>query len=193
MHYPIQTLATAPKAARTALDDAQRSYGFIPNMLGAMATAPTLLSAYTALAAIFENSSLTATERQTVLLTASVENYCAYCMAAQSTIATIQRVPIEVIEALHCGAPLPNDQLEALRQFARAMVITRGMPTRAQTAAFLGAGYGPQQVLEIVLGVSLTTLCSYANHIAATPLDVAFTDFAWAPTAKNEADDQRRA
>jgi hypothetical protein len=37
-------------------------------------------------------------------------------------------------------------------------------------AAFYTAGYGEQQVLEIILGL----ISNYTNHIANTPVDGAF-------------------
>jgi alkylhydroperoxidase family enzyme len=54
------------------------------------------------------------------------------------------------------------------------VVTSRGRPTEADTAAFLQAGYGKQQVLEVVLGIGMKTLSNYTNHIADTPLDQAF-------------------
>jgi alkylhydroperoxidase family enzyme len=37
--------------------------------------------------------------------------------------------------------------------------------------AFLAAGYNQGQALEVVLGVSLATLCNYANNLAKTPIN----------------------
>ncbi|MGB2685191.1 MAG: carboxymuconolactone decarboxylase family protein, partial [Olleya sp.] len=41
------------------------------------------------------------------------------------------------------------------------------------------AGYGEQQVLEIILGLSQKVISNYTNHIANTPVDEAFQKFAW--------------
>jgi alkylhydroperoxidase family enzyme len=62
-------------------------------------------------------------------------------------------------------------------------VTSRGWPSEADTAAFLQAGYGKQQVLEVVLGVGMKTLSNYTNHIADTPLDQAFGRAAWSKAA----------
>jgi hypothetical protein len=40
------------------------------------------------------------------------------------------------------------------------------------------AGYGEQQVLEIILGFK-KVISNYTNHIANTPVDGAFKKFAW--------------
>ena len=44
------------------------------------------------------------------------------------------------------------------------------------TAAFLDAGWGAQQVLEVVLGVSIKMMSNYTNAIARVPLDAAVSN-----------------
>jgi len=179
MNFPVHTIETAPDAAKPTLEAALKGYGFLPNLLGMMATSPALVAAYTTLAKIYDGTSLTPTERQVVLLAASYENTCGYCMAAHSTIAAMQRVPVEVVDALRKGDPLPDRRLEALRQFTAAVVVTRGWPSEIDLQAFLEAGFGSEQILEVVLGVGLKTLSNYANHFADTPVDAAFSSAAW--------------
>jgi alkylhydroperoxidase family enzyme len=43
---------------------------------------------------------------------------------------------------------------------------------------FFAAGYGTRQLLEIVLGLAQKTMSNYINHLADTPLDERFADFA---------------
>ena len=183
MRYPIHTAETAADAAKDILSGAQKSYGFDPNLLATMAEAPALLKAYVTLSRIFEESSFNAAERQVVLLTVSYENDCEYCIAAHSVIAGMQGVPDTVVAAIRDGEPIPNPQLEALRRFTAAVVGSRGWPTEAEVNAFLAAGYGKQQVLEVVLGVGIKTLSNYTNHIAETPLDAAFAKATWSKAA----------
>ena len=183
MTYPVHTTETAPDTAKPTLAAAEKGFGFVPNLLGVMANAPALVSAYTTLSGIFDSASLNRAERQVVLLTTSYENDCAYCMAAHSAIAGMQSVPQEVIEGLRAGQSLADAKLEALRVFTRAVVVSRGWVSEAEKAAFFAAGYGEQQVLEVVLGVGLKTLSNYTNHIAETPLDAAFAPLTWSKAA----------
>lgn len=183
MSYPVHTAQSAPPAARDILATVQRSYGFVPNLLAVMAEAPALLKAYTTLSQILDEASFTPTERQIVLLTASSQNGCEYCVAAHSTIAGMQKVPEAVVAAIRNNTAIPDAKLEALRRFTAAVVATRGWPSAADTAAFTEAGYGRQQALEVVLGVGLKTLSNYMNHIAQTPLDAAFAKAAWSKPA----------
>ena len=183
MNYTVHTTETAPEAARETLAGAKKAYGFLPNLLAVMAEAPALVKAYVTLSRIFEETSLSPSERQTVLLTVSYENDCDYCVAAHSVIAGMQKVPEETVQGIRDGRPLADRKLEAIRRFTAAVVNTRGWPTDADTKAFLSAGYTQSQILEVVLGVGIKTLSNYTNHIAGTPLDMAFAKAAWSKAA----------
>lgn len=178
----VHTIDTAPDAAKGLIDKAHAKYGFLPNLLGVMASAPPLLEAYMTLAGLFEKSSLSPTERQTVLLTVSAVNQCSYCVAAHTALAQMQHVEQDVLDALREGRPLSDAKLEALRRFTEAMVTSRGWPSAQVTEAFHQAGYTPTQALEVVLGVGIKTMSNYTNHMAQTPLDNAFASGEWTPS-----------
>ncbi len=183
MTYTVHTPETAPETARETLVAVGKTFGFLPNLLAVMAEAPALLEAYRSVGALFDQTSFSPSERQIVLLTTSYENDCEYCVAAHSVIAGMQKVPGEVIQAIRDGKPIADRRLEALRRFTAAVVTSRGLPSAADTTAFLGAGYSRAQVLEVVLGVGMKTLSNYANHIAKTPLDRAFASAGWSKAA----------
>ena len=180
----VHTPDSAPEGSRAILEGAQRAMGFVPNLYGVFAGAPAALTGYTGLGQAFEQSSFSATERQVVLLAASAENGCEYCMAAHSTLAAMQQVAPDVVEALRDLEPLTDPKLEALRTFTLRVVQDRGRVPQDAIGAFLAAGYGQAQVLEVVLGVAMKTLSNYTNHLASTPLDAAFEPRAWRATAK---------
>jgi uncharacterized peroxidase-related enzyme len=183
MNYPVNTIETAPESARPTLAAAQKGFGFLPNLLAVMSTAPALLEGYLTLSRIFDSSSLSPTERQVVLLAVSRENGCAYCMSVHTAIAGMQKVPSDVVAAIRGDTAIQDAKLEALRRFASSVARERGWVSEAETAAFQAAGYGPQQVLEVVLGVGLKTISNYTTHIAKTPLDTAFLSVQWAEAA----------
>lgn len=181
--YTPHTIETAPAAARETLTGVSKAYGFVPNLMGVMGEAPAVLRAYRVIADLFDDTSLTATERQIVLLTTSYENRCEYCVAAHTVIAGMQQVPEDVVQAIRAGQPITNPRLEALRRFTAAIVASRGWPTEDEKAAFMNAGYDKAQALEVVLGVGVKTLSNYMNHLAETPLDRAFEKAAWSKAA----------
>ena len=185
--FDIHTKETAQAKSAEMLATVEQSYGFIPNLLGIFAESPATLKAYRTIGQIFDESSFSATERQLVILTASRLNDCRYCVAAHSTVAEMQNVPADVIEAIRIDQPIADSKLEALRTFTTAVVEKRGWATEDDTEAFLAAGYTKAQILEVILGISFKTLSNYVNHIADTPLDDAFAPKAWAPVANRLA------
>ncbi len=179
--FTTHTIQSAPDAAKPLLEGAQKAYGFVPNLLGTMATAPSLLEGYMSLAGIFDKSDLSETERQIILMTNNRLNGCSYCMAAHTTISQMANVPADVIEALRTDSPIADAKLEALRTFAAVINETRGWPSDAEVEAFLAAGYTRQTVLEVILGTSLKVMSNYTNHVAATEIDAPFKPNAWMP------------
>lgn len=179
MKPTLHTLDTAPEASRSLLEGVQKGLGFIPNLLAGFAESPTALEGYLTISKIFGQSSLSPTEQQVVLLTASVENECDYCVAAHTTIGQGQQVDQAVLDALRDDEQLPDPKLEALRRFTKAVVRDRGWVSEAEQSAFLTAGYRKSQALEVVVGVAQKILSNYTNHLSETPLDEAFQSNRW--------------
>ncbi len=178
--FPVHSSETAPEGSKPILAAVQKKFGFVPNLFRVMAEAPAAAEAYMTVMDIFESSSLSDAEKQTILLSASLVNQCDYCMAAHSTVAGMKSVPAEIIEALRSGATLPDTKLDALAVLTRSVVETRGWPTEAAKEAFFAAGYGTREYLEVIVGVTVKTLSNYVNHAADTPLDTAFEAHTWA-------------
>ncbi len=178
--FPVHSGETAPEGSKPILAGVQKSMGCVPNLIRVMAEAPAAAEAYVSLMDIFDRSSLSDTEQQTVLLSVSFANQCHYCMAAHTTLANMKRVPSGVVEALRAGAPLADPRLDALATLTRSVVETRGRPSEAAKQAFFAAGYGTREYLEVIVGVTVKTLSNYVNHAANTPLDAAFQTANWA-------------
>jgi alkylhydroperoxidase family enzyme len=73
--------------------------------------------------------------------------------------------------ALHRGEPVGQPRLDAIAAFASAVIATRGATSESALQAFLAAGFSEQQALETVLGISLATLCNFANSLAGSPVN----------------------
>ena len=177
--FTIHTKDSAPEASQDLLEIAQAKYGFIPNLMGEMAEAPSLLKAYLEVGEALEASSLTAQEQQVVILTVSYLNECSYCMTAHSAVAKMVGLPDDEIDALREGQPMSDANLEALRTFTGILVEKRGWASDEDIAAFLTAGYTRAQVLEVILGIAFKTMSNFTNHVADTPIDKQFAPFTW--------------
>jgi hypothetical protein len=53
---------------------------------------------------------------------------------------------------------------------------------RAALSTFLSHGFTPHQALDVVLGVGLYTLSTYANRLTEATLDAPLEPFAWSKT-----------
>lgn len=179
--FTIHTVDSAPEGSKDLLASAQRNYGFVPNLLGVMAGAPTNLESYLMLGQALGETTFTPVEQQVVALTVSRLNECTYCMAAHSGIAKMAGMSDADLAALRAGAPLDDARLEALATFVAAVVTERGRVSRIDQEAFLAAGFSQPQILEALVGVTMKTLSNYTNHIAETPLDAQFKGFEWSP------------
>ncbi|MGM0671897.1 carboxymuconolactone decarboxylase family protein [Thioalkalivibrio sp.] len=168
--FPLHDASSAPEAQR-AFDHAEQTFGMVPNLIRKMASAPALAEAYLSLNDVLQKTSLNPTEQGVLLLTVSRYHECDYCMAAHSMTGRMTGVPDDVIVALREDEPINDPKLEALRQFARAMIEQRGWVDTATQQAFLDAGHTPAQMLEVILAIGLKTLSNYTNHIAGTPVD----------------------
>lgn len=190
LNFPLHSKDTAPEATHPHFDASLKQFGMIPNLYGVMANAPVVLEAYRSLGALFmggPHMTLDPTEQQVVLLATSYENQCSYCMGAHSAIAGMMNIDQSIIEALRDGTPIEDPRLEALRRLAAAITQTRGWPDEAIVRHFLDVGYTQEQVLEVILGVTMKTLSNYVNHMAGTPLDEAFKPAAWTSPNKEVA------
>jgi AhpD family alkylhydroperoxidase len=177
--FQSYTIATAPVASKPTLEEAKRTFGFVPNLQAHMAESPELLAGYTALWDLFAKSTLTPHEQQVVYLTSNFENNCHYCMAGHSTLAKMIKMDPAVIAALRAGAALPDAKLEALHRFTTIVVRERGFVPDAEVEAFLAAGYTRRNVLEVILGVATKVMSNYTNHIVHTPYDAFMKGNEW--------------
>lgn len=167
-------------AVAAVLAKAKEQVGMIPNMYAGMANVPGLLETYLSGYEKFRGgSTLSAVEQEVVLLAISRANGCDYCVAAHSTLADMAKVPTEITDAIRDGKPLDDEGLDALVRFTTVLVETRGLPSAADLAGFVAAGYSEAAVLDIVLAIGVKTLSNYSNHLLHTPVDDLFAGRAW--------------
>ncbi len=178
MSFTLYTQETATESAREELENSVKSFGFIPNLHAVLAEAPTVLSAYKRLHNYFQQSSLNNDELTVVWQTINVENECHYCIPAHTGIAHMMKIDVAIIDALNSGGDLPSEKLQVLKNTTLALLRKRGRLDSTEVEQFKAAGYGNQQLLEIILGIAQKTISNYTNHLADTPVDEPFKQYA---------------
>nr|WP_249191851.1 carboxymuconolactone decarboxylase family protein [Burkholderia cenocepacia] len=179
---PLPTIETAPAASQPFLEKSQRANGFLPNLVRSLANAPVALETYLTVAEINGRAGLTFAEREAVQITAAAVHGCAFCVAGH-TAAALKKAQVERadVDALRDGEPVAEPRLEAVAAFTRAVIATRGAVTDDALAAFLAAGFTEANALEVVLGVSLATLCNFANNLSRNELNPELAAYRWEP------------
>lgn len=177
--FKLHDIDSAPEGSKPLLEGSQKSFGMIPNLHAVMAASPQALEAYQTLTRLYLDTSLSTNEKHVLWLTINVANQCHYCVPAHTGLAKKDGVADEIIQALRDNRELPDARLNALRSFALQVLDKNGKVTDADVEAFLQAGFDQRNVLDVMLGVAHKTLSNYTNHITKTPVDDAFSQFAW--------------
>ncbi len=175
--FALHTTDTAPAASKPVLLATAQAYGVLPYMHAALAESLAALEGLDKLFALIGSSSLTPQEQQVAMLTVSVFNECAYCVAGHSYVAHSVEVEDAVVQALRQGKVITgHPRLEALRTLTEALLRARGSVGVAALPAFTAAGFTQQNALEVVTIIAAKTLSNYANNLAQTPPDAFMAD-----------------
>ncbi|MEP1444596.1 MAG: carboxymuconolactone decarboxylase family protein [Paraglaciecola sp.] len=179
----IQSIESAPEASKPLLEGSLKAFGMVPNLHGVLASSPQTLDAYQKLHQLFMDTSFDEEELTVVWQGINVEHECHYCVPAHTGIAHSMKVDSALIEALRNQEPMPTPKLQALFDMTLSIVRNRGNVSQQELDSFYAAGYGEQQVLEIILGLSQKVISNYTNHIGNTPVDKPFEQFSWSKKA----------
>ncbi len=180
---PLRTLEDAPDAAKAGVESAQKNNGFLPNLIALLANAPVALETYQTVSGINARSSLSLAEREAVQITAAATHGCGFCVAGHTAVSYKKAgLSQAVVDALRDGSHGPDARLNAVADFTRAVIRSRGSVEDAELQAFKAAGFTDASALEVVLGVSLATLCNFANNLGQPDLNPQLQPYAWCPS-----------
>ncbi|SRR5690606_93168 len=179
---PLRTIEDAPDEAKERLAAAEKNNGYLPNLLRVLANAPVALETYLTVGSINARASLTLPEREAVQVTAAATHGCGFCVAGHTAISYKKAgLGEDVVNALRTKSTVPDARLDAVARFTEEVIASRGAVSDAALARFKAAGYNDQQALEVVLGVSLATLCNFANNLGQPPLNAQLEAYRWEP------------
>jgi len=183
-YFTIYTPDSAPTPSNEILDGLKKAMSFVPNVFAVMGGTPHVLSSFVELNKQFSETSLSATEREIIQISVSVENACAYCVAGHTAFAKMQNISDEIIIAVRNGGNINDPRLAALHDFTRALVTTKGHLDSAEKDRFIAAGYSKTQMQEVILGVCVKTFSNFISVLLDIPLDEAFSAYAWVPQSE---------
>ena len=180
MHqYRIHTLESAPEKSRPALQGLKQAVGLIPNLAATMAESPTLINGFVGAFGNFHGGSFSGQQKQVLLLTNAVANNCAWAVAFHSTLALKEGVDADDVAAIRERRLPKNAGLAALSGFTRALIDKRGHVDERDISTFTDAGFGQDQVLEVIAGLAVSVLANYAGNITNPVLEEPFKAQNW--------------
>lgn len=160
----------APESAKALFDGIRKKVGMVPNIYRVMANEPAVLAANLAMNEALAGGSFNAKTREAIALATAGANDCGYCASAHTAISKSLNVVDHEIENRLLG--LSDDpKLQAVLQFALAVIEERGFASSAQIDAAKAAGLSDAEIMETVGNVVANIFTNYVNHIAETDID----------------------
>jgi uncharacterized peroxidase-related enzyme len=181
----LHTVDSAPQASRPYLEKSLANNGYLPNLVASLANAPVALETYLTVGEINSRGSLTLAEREVVQITAAAIHGCGFCVAGHTAVALKKaQLPEALVDDIRNQQTLSDPRLNAVAEFTQAVIATRGAVSDAALDAFRTAGFTDANVLEVILGVSLATLCNFANNLSRNELNPQLAAYRWEPAAQ---------
>ncbi|PQV54609.1 carboxymuconolactone decarboxylase family protein [Paraburkholderia sp. BL21I4N1] len=177
--FQVHTLSSAPEQSRPVLQQLQQTFGFIPNIAGAMAESPVLIGAFINLFQKVHSGTFTEAQIQTLLLTNAVTNACSWAVAFHTALALHEGLTPDDVEAIRAGRAPADRRHAALSTLAKTAIEKRGHLDEQHVSAFLEADFSRDQVLELLAVTAASTITNYVGSITQPPLESQFQVHAW--------------
>lgn len=167
---PILSVESSSGAARQALESLQKGLGMVPNMAGAMANSPAVLTSWAQFNTALGAGELPAPIRERIALFTAEYNECAYCLSAHTALGRMAGLTPAQIESARDGEASDPEALAALT-FARRVLETRGGIDAADIEGVRGVGFSDAQIAEIVAAVALNQFTNTFNRAFDVEID----------------------
>lgn len=176
----VQLIDPANTSAERAasLRQIQAAFGATPNMFKAVANSPAALASMWGSFGALGKGTIGARLGEQIAVAVAEQNKCTYCLAAHTALGQGAGLTVHELSAAQAGESSDPKTAAALR-FALKLVNQRGQVGEVDVAALRNAGYGDEQIVEILAHVALNIFTNYVN----VAFDVAL-DFAPVPLLK---------
>lgn len=161
---------TTAGRTRELLDQTKVRMGKVPNLIKTLANSPAALEAYLGFSDALSNGVIPAQLREQIALAVSEANNCRYCLAAHSAVGKMVGLSDEEIQDSRQGTAV-DGKTEAALRFSRQLVEKLGWVNDGDVGHLRDAGYGDEEIAEIVAHVARNIFTNYFNHVAETIVD----------------------
>ena len=169
-----------PPAAKELVAGTRGLFGFVPNLVYAIAAEPAVLRAYITMLQALGETTLDPIAQQVALAAASRANAADYGVAVHATLAGKLGAPEDVVETLRNGGSLKDPKLEAVRRFAAAIASKHTQVSDSDVKELMAAGYDRRAAVAIALAAGAKTLVNTVAHLSRPEIDAGFQPAAMA-------------
>jgi uncharacterized peroxidase-related enzyme len=160
----------ATGARKELLDAVVNKYGGAPNSFKTMAHSPATFRGFLDLSGTLEGGVLPFETRYQIAIAVSEINGCPYCLSAFTAIGKSNGMQDETL-AMCRFAGSTDPKIDAMLNFAAAIVRERGAVTSEDFQKVKSAGCSDEETLEIIANVALFTFANYINLAIGTEID----------------------
>lgn len=160
----------APAASQPLLAQIQQAFGATPNMFKAVANSPAALQSMWGAFGALGKGTLGAKLGEQIAVAIANRNRCEYCLAAHTVLGQNAGASSAEMSAAQTGQSGDAKTAAALT-FALKVVEQRAQITDADVARLREAGFGDEQIVEIIAHVALNLFTNYINVALDIPVD----------------------
>lgn len=152
------------------LDAVKGKLGGIPNTFATMASSPSALGGYLGLMMTLEKGKLTNECRNQISILVSELNKCPYCLSAFTALGKGAGMDDEGVHMCRL-ATSTDPKISAALTFVKTVMEKRGQVSDADVTDVRKAGYGDEEIGEMIASIALYTFINYFNIVAKTEID----------------------
>ena len=168
--------AQASGTLKSTLTKIEGAFGTVPNMFAVVANSPAALQSMWGSFGAFSTGSLGAGLSEQIAVAVADRNRCRYCLAAHTVLGTnagVSEQDLATAQRAHSDDP----KVDALLQFAHAVVEHRGEVDASAIATLREHGWSDEQIVETIAQIALSLFTNYIN--IALDVDVDFPEVAF--------------
>jgi uncharacterized peroxidase-related enzyme len=160
----------APAASQPLLAQISQAFGATPNMFKAVANSPVALQSMWAAFGALGQGTLGARLGEQIAVAVANRNRCEYCLAAHTVLGQNAGASAAEMAAAQAGESADAKTAAALA-FALKVVEQRAQINDADVAHLRQAGFGDEQIVEIIAHIALNLFTNYINVALDVPVD----------------------
>lgn len=155
---------------QAVLSQIHAAFGATPNMFKAVANSPAALKSMWGAFGSLGGGVIPAQVGEQIAVAIANRNACEYCLAAHTALGRKAGASAAQMSAAQDGNSEDPKTAAALR-FALRVVEGRGQIADSDVQELRSAGYGDEEIVEILAHVALNLFTNYVNVAFAVPVD----------------------